>query len=78
MTFKPYITIEMIIIKINIPPTVRITAYKASYYNIASRGKCRFVELTLKTVAMQVPAITLPTFDGDKIIGKIIHDWVWH
>jgi len=58
MTFKViYITIEMIIIKINIPPTVRIT-YKASYYNIASREKCRFAALMLKTVAMNLPAIT--------------------
>lgn len=61
----------MIIIKINIPPNVRITTYKASYYNIGSRGKCRFAELTLKTVAMHLPAITSPTFDGNKIIGKI-------
>jgi len=70
MILKRYIEIKMIIIEIKKPPTVRITTYKASYYNIASREKYRFEVLTLKTVAMHLPAITLSTFDGNKIILK--------
>lgn len=54
MTFKHNIMIEMIIIKINIPPTILITIYKASNYNIASRGKCRLATLTSKTVAIHL------------------------
>lgn len=73
MTFKHYIMIEMIIIKINKPPTVvLITIYKASNYNIASRGKCRLATLTSKTVAIHLLPLYYRLSTAIKLLKKKI------
>lgn len=70
MTFKHYVMIEMIIIKINIPPSVLITIYKASNYHIASRGKCRLVALTSKTVAIHLLPLYCRLSTAIKLLKK--------